>query len=161
MKRDRDISEYVIYSSHISKIEDSYSIFSGLFSFRWESNWFFLQAMNFIISFYPSSFKLVYLSYHYFHVECFNRNRLGDCRGLTIGWWTYSLMLRSVASPYTTFYKWAQMAGSWRQWANFSVAARKKNQQKKKKSQNTILTKSNINGRLEPICNFITILLHE
>lgn len=29
---------------------------------------FFLQAMNFIISFYPSSFKLVYLSYHYFHV---------------------------------------------------------------------------------------------
>lgn len=52
------------------------------------------------------------------------------------------------------------MAGSWRQWANFSVA-RKKNDQKKKKSQNTILTKSNFNGRLEPICNFITILLHE
>lgn len=86
---------------------------------------FFLQAMNFIISFYPSSFKLVYLSYHYFHVECFNRNRLGDCRGLTIGWRTCSLMIRSVASPYTTFYKWAQMAGSWRQWANFSVARKK------------------------------------
>lgn len=94
---------------------------------------FFLQAMNFIISFYPSSFKLVYLSYHYFHVECFNRNRLGDCRGLTIGWWTCSLMIRSVASPYTTFYKWAQMAGSWRQWANFSVVARKKKMTKRKK----------------------------
>lgn len=53
------------------------------------------------------------------------------------------------------------MAGSWRQWANFSVRCKKKNDQKKKKSQNTILTKSNINGRLEPICNFITILLHE
>lgn len=53
------------------------------------------------------------------------------------------------------------MAGSWRQWANFSVVARKKNDQKKNKSQNTILTKSNFNGRLEPICNFITILLHE
>lgn len=132
MKRDRDISEYVIYSSHISKIEDSYSIFSGLFSFRWESNCFFLQAMNFIISFYPSSFKLVYLSYHYFHVECFNRNRLGDCRGLTIGWWSYSLMIRSVASPYTTFYKWAQMAGSWRQWANFSVARKKMTKRKNK-----------------------------
>lgn len=132
MKRDRDISEYVIYSSHISKFEDSYSIFSGLFSFRWESNCFFLQAMNFIISFYPSSFKLVYLSYHYFHVECFNRNRLGDCRGLTIGWWTCSLMIRSVASPYTTFYKWAQMAGSWRQWANFSVARKKMTKRKKK-----------------------------
>lgn len=132
MKRDRDISEYVIYSSHISKIEDSYSIFSGLFSFRWESNCFFLQAMNFIISFYPSSFKLVYLSYHYFHVECFNRNRLGDCRGLTIDWRTYSMMIRSVASPYTTFYKWAQMAGSWRQWANFSVARKKMTKRKKK-----------------------------
>lgn len=133
MERDRDISEYIIYSSHISKIEDSYSIFSGLFSFRLESNClFFLQAMNFIISFYPSSFKLVYLSYHYFHVECFNRNRLGDCRGLTIGWWTCSLMIRSVASPYTTFYKWAQMAGSWRQWANFSVARKKMTKRKKK-----------------------------
>lgn len=119
---------------------------------------FFLQAMNFIISFYP----LVYLSYHYFHVECFNRNRLGDCRGLTIGWWTCTLMLRSVASPYTTFYKWAQMAGSWRQWANFSVVARNKKWPKEKKqSQNTILTKSIFNGRLEPICNLITILLHE
>lgn len=53
------------------------------------------------------------------------------------------------------------MAGNWRQWANFSVVARKKIDQKKKKSQNTILTKSNINGRLEPICNFITFLLHE
>lgn len=93
---------------------------------------FFLQAMNFIISFYPSSFKLVYLSYHYFHVECFNRNRLGDCRGLPIGWWSYSLMIRSVASPYTTFYKWAQMAGSWRQWANFSVARKKMTKRKKK-----------------------------
>lgn len=93
---------------------------------------FFLQAMNFIISFYPSSFKLVYLSYHYFHVECFNRNRLGDCRGLTIGWWTNSLMIRSVASPYTTFYKWAQMAGSWRQWANFSVARKKMTKRKNK-----------------------------
>lgn len=93
---------------------------------------FLLQAMNFIISFYPSSFKLVYLSYHYFHVECFNRNRLGDCRGLTIGWWSYSLMIRSVASPYTTFYKWAQMAGSWRQWANFSVARKKMTKRKKK-----------------------------
>lgn len=93
---------------------------------------FFLQAMNFIISFYPSSFKLVYLSNHYFHVECFNRNRLGDCRGLTIGWRTYSLMLRSVASPYTTFYKWAQMAGSWRQWANFSVARKKMTKRTKK-----------------------------
>lgn len=93
---------------------------------------FFLQAMNFIISFYPSSFKLVYLSYHYFHVECFNRNRLGDCRGLTIGWWTDSLMIRSVASPYTTFYKWAQMAGSWRQWANFSVARKKMTKRTKK-----------------------------
>lgn len=133
MKRDRDISEYIIYSSHISKIEDSYSIFSGLFSFRLESNcFFFLQAMNFIISFYPSSFKLVYLSYHYFHVECFSRNRLGDCRGLTIGWWTCSLMIRSVASPYTTFYKWAQMAGSWRQWANFSVARKKMTKRKNK-----------------------------
>lgn len=133
MKRDRDISQYVIYSSHISKIEDSYSIFSDLFSFRRESNcFFFLQAMNFIISFYPSSFKLVYLSYHYFHVECFNRNRLGDCRGLTIGWWSYSLMIRSVASPYTTFYKWAQMAGSWRQWANFSVARKKMTKRKNK-----------------------------
>lgn len=133
MKRDRDISEYIIYSSHISKIEDSYSIFSGLFSFRLESNcFFFLQAMNFIISFYPSSFKLVYLSNHYFHVECFNRNRLGDCRGLTIGWWTCSLMIRSVASPYTTFYKWAQMAGSWRQWANFSVARKKMTKRKNK-----------------------------
>lgn len=98
---------------------------------------FFLQAMNFIISFYPSSFKLVYLSYHYFHVECFNRNRLGDCRGLTIGWWTCSLMIRSVASPYTTFYKWAQMAGSWRQWANFSVVARKKKMTKRKKKART------------------------
>lgn len=135
MKRDRDISKYVIYSSHISKIEDSYSIFSGLFSFRLESNCFFLQAMNFIISFYPSSFKLVYLSNHYFHVECFNRNRLGDCRGLTIGWWSYSLMIRSVASPYTTFYKWAQMAGSWRQWANFSVARKKMTKRKKKKPE--------------------------
>lgn len=133
MKRDRDISEYIIYSSHISKIEDSYSIFSGLFSFRLESNcFFFLQAMNFIISFYPSSFKLVYLSYHYFHIECFNRNRLGDCRGLTIGWWTCSLMIRSVASPYTTFYKWAQMAGSWRHWANFSVARKKMTKRKNK-----------------------------
>lgn len=93
---------------------------------------FFLQAMNFIISFYPSSFKLVYLSNHYFHVECFNRNRLGDCRGLTIGWWTCSLMIRSVASPYTTFYKWAQMAGSWRQWANFSVARKKMTKRKNK-----------------------------
>lgn len=93
---------------------------------------FFLQAMNFIISFYPSSFKLVYLSNHYFHVECFNRNRLGDCRGLTIGWWTCSLMIRSVASPYTTFYKWAQMAGSWRQWANFSVARKKMTKRTKK-----------------------------
>lgn len=120
--------------SIFQKNEDSYSIFSGLFSFRWESNcfFFFLQAMNFIISFYPSSFKLVYLSYHYFHVECFNRNRLGDCRGLTIGWWTNSLMIRSVASPYTTFYKWAQMAGSWRQWANFSVARKKMTKRKKK-----------------------------
>lgn len=93
---------------------------------------FFLQAMNFIISFYPSSFKLVYLPNHYFHVECFNRNRLGDCRGLTIGWWTDSLMIRSVASPYTTFYKWAQMAGSWRQWANFSVARKKMTKRTKK-----------------------------
>lgn len=115
MKRDRDISEYVTYSSHISKIEDSYSIFSGLFSFRWESNcFFFLQAMNFIISFYPSSFKLVYLSYHYFHVECFNRNRLGDCRGLTIGWWTCSLMIHvhmydpwhHLTQPFTSELKW-------------------------------------------------------
>lgn len=93
---------------------------------------FFLQAVNFIISFYPSSFKLVYLSNHYLHVECFNRNRLGDCRGLTIGWWTDSLMIRSVASPYTTFYKWAQMAGSWRQWANFSVARKKWPKEQKK-----------------------------
>lgn len=44
---------------------------------------------------------------------------------------------------------------------SYLFCCKKKNDQKKKKSQNTILTKSNLNGRLEPICNFITILLHE
>lgn len=100
MKRDRDISEYIIYSSHISKIEDSYSIFSGLFSFRWESNCFFYKQ-------WISLFHFIHLAsnLYIYHIKCFNRNRLGDCRGLTIGWWTCSLMIRPVASPYSEL-KW-------------------------------------------------------
>lgn len=110
MKRDRDISKYVIYSSHISKIEDSYSIFSGLFSFRWDSNCFFFYKQ------WISLFHFIHLAsnLYIYHITIFTQSasivtdwaiaedlRLVD--GLILWWYD---PWHHLTQPFTSELKW-------------------------------------------------------